>query len=90
MKEAEANEQHKSIISALIAAAPNCEFQQIKFLVGNRGSVVESDFYTKLKKLDVQEGKKNSSPIIGMQSARSGDCPSSSRCKHLRDQPQRD
>ena len=59
MKEAEANEQHKSIISALIAAAPNCEFQQIKFLMGNRGSVVESDFYTKLKKLDVQEGKKD-------------------------------
>jgi len=26
--------------------------------VGDRGSVVESDFYTKLKKLDVQEGKK--------------------------------
>jgi len=27
--------------------------------LGNRGSVVESYFYTKLKKLDVQEGKKN-------------------------------
>jgi len=27
-------------------------------VVGNRGSVVESDLYTKLKKLDVQEGKK--------------------------------
>jgi len=27
--------------------------------VGNRGSVVESDFYTKLKKLDIQEGKKD-------------------------------
>ena len=26
-------------------------------MVGNRRSVVESDFYTKLKKLDVQEGK---------------------------------
>lgn len=26
-------------------------------MAGNRGSVVESDFYTKLKKLDVQEGK---------------------------------
>jgi len=25
--------------------------------MGNRRSVVESDFYTKLKKLDVQEGK---------------------------------
>ena len=28
-------------------------------MVGNRGSVVESDFYTKLKKLDIQEGKKD-------------------------------
>ena len=27
-------------------------------MVGKRGSVVESDFYTKLKKLDVQDGKK--------------------------------
>jgi len=26
-------------------------------VVGNRGSVVESDFYTKLKKLDIQKGK---------------------------------
>ena len=33
--------------------------KQINFVVGNRGSVVESDFYTKLKKLDVQEGKKD-------------------------------
>jgi len=35
------------------------EFEQIDFVVGNRESVVESDFYTKLKKLDVQEGKKD-------------------------------
>ena len=27
--------------------------------MGNCGSVVESDLYTKLKKLDVQEGKKD-------------------------------
>ena len=59
VKEAEANEQHKSIIGALKAAAPKWEFEQINFVVGNRGSVVESDFYTKLKKLDVQEGKKD-------------------------------
>ena len=32
---------------------------QINFVVGNRRSVVESDFYTKLKKLDIQEGKKD-------------------------------
>ena len=40
-------------------AAPKWEFEQINFVVGNRGSVVESDFYTKLEKLDVQEGKKD-------------------------------
>ena len=57
--EAEANEQHKSIIGALKAVALKWEFEQIHFVVGNRGSVVENDFYTKLKKLDVQEGKKN-------------------------------
>ena len=57
MNEAEANEQHKSIIGALKAAAPEWEFEQINFVVGNRGSVVESDFHTKLKKLDIQEGK---------------------------------
>jgi len=58
VKEAEANEQHKSIIGALNASAPKFEFRQINFVVGNRGSVVESTFYPKLKKLDVQEGKK--------------------------------
>jgi len=44
VKEAEANEQHESIIGALKAAAPKWEFEQISFVVGNRGSVVESDF----------------------------------------------
>ena len=59
MKEAEAHKQHKSIIGALKAAAPKWKFEHINFVVGNRGSVVESDFYTKLKRLDVQEGKKD-------------------------------
>ena len=59
VKEAEANEQHKSIIAALRAATPKWEFEQINFVVGNCGLVVESDFYTKLKKLDVHEGKKD-------------------------------
>jgi len=58
VKDAEANEQHKSLIGALKAAALEWEFEQINFVVGNRGSVVERDFYTKLKKLDIQEGKK--------------------------------
>ena len=65
MQEAEANEQHKSIIGVLRAAAQEWEFEQINFVVGNRGSVVESNFYTKLKKLHIQEGKKTSSlPIM--------------------------
>jgi len=59
VKEAEADEQHKGIIGALKAAAPEWEFEQINFVVGKRGSVVESDFYSKLKKLDVQEVQKD-------------------------------
>jgi len=85
VKDAEANEQNKSIIGALKAAAPEWEFEQINFVVGNRGSVVGSDFYTKLKKLEVQEGEKGfrvTSKIqalrrscdTGMRSAQSGDC----------------
>jgi len=58
VKDAETNEQQKSIICALKAAASEWEFEQINFVVGDRGSVVESDFYTKLKKLEIQEGKK--------------------------------
>jgi len=54
VKEAEANEQHKSVIGALRAAAPKREFKQINFQVGDRGSVVEGDFYIKLKKLDAK------------------------------------
>jgi hypothetical protein len=65
VKDAEANEQHKSIIGALKAAAllkaaaPEWEFEQINCVVGNRGSVVGSDFYTKLRKLDIQEGEQD-------------------------------
>ena len=46
-------------MGALKAAVPEWEFEQINFVVGNRGSVVKSDFCTKLKKLDIQEGKKD-------------------------------
>ena len=59
VKDAEVNEQHKSIIGALKTAAPEREFEQIHFVVGNHGSVVESNFYTKLKKLNIQEGEKD-------------------------------
>jgi len=40
---------------ALRTAAPKWEFEQIDFVVGNCGSVVESNFYTKLQKLDVHQ-----------------------------------
>jgi len=53
VNDSEANVQHKSIISALKAAT----LEQINFVVGNRRSVVESDFYTELKKLDIQGEK---------------------------------
>jgi len=61
VEDAEANEQHKSIIGVLKAAAlePKWEFEQINFVVCNHRSVVESDFYNKLKKLDIQEGTKD-------------------------------
>jgi hypothetical protein len=63
VKEAETNKQQKSIISvltrALRTAASMWNFEQINFVVGNRRSDVESDFYNKLKKLVVQEGKKH-------------------------------
>jgi len=56
VREAEANEQHKSIIGALKAAPPKWEFEQIHCVVGDRGSIVESDSQNRLK---VQEGKKD-------------------------------
>jgi len=94
VKEAEANEQNKSIVSALRVSAPKWEFEHINFVVGNRGSVVESDFYTKLKKLDVQEGKKDklfAGHMTQVCEVRNrGLCPSSSRCKDLRGQPSRE
>jgi len=57
VKKDEANEQHKSIIEALKAAAPEWTFKQINFVAKRRGAVVENDFYNKLEKLNVQAGK---------------------------------
>jgi len=62
VKDAEANEQHKSIIGALKAAAPEWEFEQISFVVGNRGSVVECDFSKSL--IYKKEKKTSFSPIL--------------------------
>ena len=57
-KEAAANEQHSNIIQELRVVATEWEVEQIDFVVGNRRSVMESDFYEKLEKLDVQAEKK--------------------------------
>jgi len=59
VKEDEANKQHKSIIEALRAAAPEWIFKQINFVADRRGAVVEDDFYNKLDKLNLQAGKKD-------------------------------
>ena len=56
-EEDEANEQHRSIIEALRAAAPEWTFERINFVLGWRGAVVEDDFYNKLEKLNVQARK---------------------------------
>jgi len=58
VKEDEANEQHKSIIDALKAAAPEWTFEQI-FVEGSRGAVVEDDFYNMLESLSVQAEQKD-------------------------------
>ena len=58
-KEDEANEQHKSIIEALKAAALVCTFEQIDFVSERHGAVVEDDFYNKLERRSVQAGKKH-------------------------------
>ena len=58
-KEDEANEQPRSIIEALRAAAPECTFEQINFVAGRRGAVVEDGFYNKPEKLNVQAGRRD-------------------------------
>ena len=59
VKEDEANEQHKSAIQALKAAAPEWTFKQIDFVAGMRGAVVEDDLYNKLERLSVHAGEKD-------------------------------
>ena len=58
VKEDVANERHRSIIEALRAAAPEWTFEQMNFVAGRRGAVVEDDFYNKLEKPNVQAGKR--------------------------------
>jgi len=59
VKQDEADEQHRSTIEVLRAAAPEWTFEQINFVAGRRGAVVEDDFYNKLEKLNVQAGKRD-------------------------------
>ena len=59
VEEDEANQQHRSIIEALRAAAREWTFEQINCVAGRRGAVVEDDFYNKLEKLNVQAGKRD-------------------------------
>jgi len=40
-------------------AAPERTFEQINFVAERRGAVMEDDFYNKLKKLNVQAGKRD-------------------------------
>ena len=54
----------ESIFGALKVAAPEWEFEQINFVVGKRGSNVESDSCTQLKKLDLQEGEKKQAAVL--------------------------
>ena len=58
-KGAAANEHHSSFIEVLRAVVKGWVVEQINFVAGNRRSVMESDFYEKLEKLDVQAGNKD-------------------------------
>jgi len=57
VKEDEVNEQHRSIIKALRAAAPEWTFGQINFVAGRSGAVKEDEFYNKLEKSMYKQGK---------------------------------
>ena len=59
VKEDEANEQHKSIMEVLKAAAPEWTFEQDNFVAGRRVAVAEDNFYNKLERLNIQAGKKD-------------------------------
>jgi len=45
-------------MEVLKAAAPEWTFEQINFVTGRRGAVVEDDFYNKLERLNIQAGKR--------------------------------
>ena len=68
VKEDEANEQHRSIIEALRAAALEWTFEQVNFVAGRRGAVMEDDFYNKLENFNVQAGKRDKILLAHVQS----------------------
>jgi len=51
------NDQHKSIIGALRAAALNWEYGRLTLWWVTTDGLLKATFYTKLKKLHVKEGK---------------------------------
>ena len=51
----------------LKAAAPEWTFEQIDFVAGRRGAVVEDDLYNKLEKLNVQAEKKDKILVVHVQ-----------------------
>jgi len=59
VKEDEDNKQHRSIIEALRASAPEWTFEPIFVFARRRGAVVEDYFCNKLEKLNVQVGEKH-------------------------------
>jgi len=48
-------------------SAPEWTFEQINFVAGRRGAVVEDDFYNKLGKLNVQAGKRDKLLLLHVQ-----------------------
>jgi len=64
VKEAEANEQHKSIIGALEAGAPEREFKQSNFVVGNADQWLRATSTPSSNSLMYKKEKKTSSLLI--------------------------
>ena len=46
-------------MEALRAAALEWTFEQINFVAGRRGAVVEDDFFNKFERLNLQAGKRD-------------------------------
>jgi len=63
LKAADTYEQHKFVNGALRATVPD---EYIHFVVVSRRSAGKSDFYSKLKKSDIQDGKKDRDRLFTM------------------------